>query len=60
MSKLQEKPPVLKREYGAHQNMKFLICVVCSIFVGTFCPPGFGSTDLIESGFGSETLLVRS
>jgi hypothetical protein len=34
--------------------MKFLNFF--SIFVGNFCLPGSGSTDLIESGSGSETL----
>ncbi len=28
--------------------------------MGHFCPPGSGSTDLIESGSGSETLLYMS
>jgi hypothetical protein len=37
----------LKREHPALQNMKFQ---KFSTFVGCFCPPGSGSTDLIESG----------
>jgi hypothetical protein len=28
MSTLQMKPSALKREYGAHQNMKFLTCAL--------------------------------
>ncbi len=31
-----------------------------SIFVGNFCPPGYGSTDLIGFGSGSETLHFGS
>jgi hypothetical protein len=53
-SKLLEKPSALNREHPALPNMKFLNFF--SIFVGHFCPPGSGSTDLIESG--SETLLI--
>jgi hypothetical protein len=50
MSKLQEKPSVLKREYPALQKMKFINFF--SMFVGHFCPSGsgYGSRDPIESG----------
>ncbi len=40
-SKLQEKPSPLKREHSALQTSKFLDFF--SIFVGNFCPSGFGS-----------------
>ena len=49
----KKKPSDLKREHPALQNMKYFFF---STFVGNFCPPGSGSTDLIESGSGSETL----
>jgi hypothetical protein len=54
MSKLQKKPSELKREHPALQNIKFLNFVF--IFVGHFCPPGsgYGSTDLIESGYETQ------
>ncbi len=51
MSKLQEKPSALKKEHPTLQTMKFLNFF--SVFVGHFCPPGFGS------GSGSETLVKR-
>ena len=58
MSKLQEKPSALKREHPALRKMKFLNLI---FFVGHFCPPGSGSgsTDLIESGYRSLTLLTE-
>jgi hypothetical protein len=49
MSKLQEKPSVLKREHQALRLMKFLKFFY--IFVGHFCLPGSES--------GSTTLAVR-
>ncbi len=56
-SKLQQKPSALQGEHPALQNMKLFY--LFSFFVGHFCPPGsgFGSTDLTESGSGSETLV---
>jgi hypothetical protein len=48
MSKLHEKPSVLKREHPALQKMKFTIFFM---FVGHCSPPGSGSRDPIESGF---------
>jgi hypothetical protein len=51
-SKLQEKPSALKRENPALQNMKFL-------FVGHFCPPGSGSTYLMQPGSITLHTLVR-
>jgi hypothetical protein len=58
MSKLQEKPSALKREHPALRKMKFLNLI---FFVGHFCPPGSGSgsTELIESGYRSLTLLTE-
>ncbi len=65
MSKLQEKPAVLKREHPTFQNIKFLNFV---LFVGSFlpswirfCPPGSGSgsgsTDLI--GLDPDPIRIR-
>jgi hypothetical protein len=52
MSKQQQKPSALKREHPALQEMKFInLFYVC----GSFLLSGTGSTDLIESGSGSET-----
>jgi hypothetical protein len=56
---VQEKPSALKCEHSALQNMKFLnFALLC----GHFSPPRSGirtwSSDLIESGSGSETLIV--
>ncbi len=41
------------------QHFKTSKFLTFSIFGGHFCPPGYGSTDLIESGSGSETLPRR-
>jgi hypothetical protein len=43
----QIHPSALKRKHPALQNIKFL--KFFSTFVGHFCPPGSGSTDLIVS-----------
>ncbi len=40
--KLHEKPSAFKKERPALQNMKFQFFF--SIFVGNFCPPGYGSS----------------
>jgi hypothetical protein len=51
----------LKREYPALQNMKFLFFLFCGSLALLDPDPdsesGYGSTDLLESGSGSETLL---
>ncbi len=62
--KLQKKLSSLKRDQPGLQNMKFLSFF--SIFVGLDPDPDpdfesgsrYGSTVLIESGSGSETLLI--
>jgi hypothetical protein len=62
-SKLQKNPSALKREHPALQNMKFLnfFLLLWEIFALLDPYPdsesGYGSTDLIESVSGSETLI---
>jgi hypothetical protein len=51
---LQEKISALKREHPALQKMKFINFFY---FFGHFCPPGSGSKDPIEFGFGYTTLI---
>ena len=48
MSKLQKKPAAHKRGHTTLENMKFFKNLF--YFCGSFCPPGSGSTDPIESG----------
>ncbi len=63
MSKLQENPSAFKKEHPALQNIKFLYF---SNLIGLFAlldpdsESGSVSTDLIESGSGSETLLRQT
>ncbi len=60
-NKLQEKPSTLKREHPALQNMKFLnFFLFLWVIFALLDPdpdPESGSTDLIESRSGSETLV---
>jgi hypothetical protein len=42
-SKLQEKPSALKRDHPALQKMKLINCF---LFIGSFYPPGSGSSTL--------------
>jgi hypothetical protein len=58
-SKLKERPSAIKRELSALKNMNFLN-LFSSLWV-ILCPPGSGSTDLIESGSSpdSKHCLIR-
>jgi hypothetical protein len=49
---MKRKHSDLKSEHPTLQNMKFLD--LFSISVGHLCPPGSGSTDLIEPGSNSD------
>jgi hypothetical protein len=53
MPKLQEKPLALKENI---KHFKHEICGLFSIFVGHFCSPGSGSSNLNYCGSGSEAL----
>jgi hypothetical protein len=56
-SKLQKKPPALKRKHPALENMKYLnFFLLLWVIFALLDPNPDGSTDLIESGSGSETL----
>ncbi len=64
MFKLQEKPSDLKREQPPLPNMTFLNFFLSLWVIFALLDPDpdskFGSTDLIESGSGSETQRVYS
>jgi hypothetical protein len=63
MSKLKKKPSAIKREHPALQSMKFLNFFLLLWVILALLDPdpdskyGAGSTDLIQSGSGSETMV---
>jgi hypothetical protein len=63
-SKLQKKLSALKRKHPTLQNMQFLNFFLLLWVIFSLLDPdpgseaGSGSTELIESGYGSETLVT--